>query len=112
MVLQWPAPGVQNPGAPREGRPEAPRGGGQPLAGHGSRRQPSVGGEALRRAEQGTPGRRDGAGEEAVRPGQVLVQGLLEPLRGCMLWALGTVAVATGMLDAVGAPHQGIRMKR
>jgi hypothetical protein len=39
-----------------------------------------------------------------VRPGQVFVQVLLEPLLGLMRLALGTVAVATGMLDAVVPP--------
>jgi len=35
-----------------------------------------------------------------VRPGQLLLQVMLEPLLGCMLLTLGTVAVATGMMDA------------
>jgi hypothetical protein len=36
-----------------------------------------------------------------VRPGQLFVEGVLEPLLGCMVLALGTGAVATGMVDAV-----------
>ena len=55
-------------------------------------------------AEQGAQGRRDREGDEAVRPRELLVQGMREPLRGCMLLALGTVAVATGMMDAVLPP--------
>ena len=56
------------------------------------------------RADKGTQGLRDGEGEEEMRPGQLFVQVVLEPLLGCMLLTLGTVAVATGMLDAVLPP--------
>jgi hypothetical protein len=104
VVLQLPAPGVQDTGAPREVRPDATLGGGQPLEGHGRRLKHSVVGEALMRAEKGPQGLRDGEGEEEVRPGQLCIQVLLEPLLGFMLLALGTVAVATGMIDAVVPP--------
>ena len=36
-----------------------------------------------------------------MRPGQLFIQVMLEPLLSFMLLALGTVAVATGMIDAV-----------
>ena len=36
-----------------------------------------------------------------MRPGQLLCQVVLEPLLGFMLLTLGTVAVATGMIDTV-----------
>ena len=36
-----------------------------------------------------------------MQPGQLCVQVVVEPLLGCMLLTLGTVAVATGMIDAV-----------
>jgi hypothetical protein len=39
-----------------------------------------------------------------VRPGQLLLEVVMEPLLGCLLRAQGTVAVATGMLDAVVPP--------
>ena len=39
-----------------------------------------------------------------MRPGQLLLQVVLEPLLGLMLLTLGTVAVATGMMDAVWLP--------
>ena len=39
-----------------------------------------------------------------MRPGQLFVQVVLEPLLGCMLLPLGTVAVTTGMMDAVVSP--------
>ena len=35
-----------------------------------------------------------------MRSGKLCVQVVLEPLLGCMLLTLGTVAVAAGMLDA------------
>ena len=75
VVREWPAPGVPAPGAPREVRPEATLGGGEPLASvsrgveHGVRRA------ALRGAEEGAEGLRDGAGEEAGRPRALCVQG-------------------------------------
>ena len=56
------------------------------------------------RADEGSEGLRDGEGEEEVRPGKLFVQVVLEPLLGFMLLTLGTVAVATGMLDAVVSP--------
>ena len=39
-----------------------------------------------------------------MRPWELLVQVMMEPRRGCMLLALGTGAVATGMMDAVWPP--------
>ena len=56
------------------------------------------------RAETWAEGRGDGKGDEAMRPGQLLVQVVVEPLLGCMLLTLGTVAVTTGMMDAVVSP--------
>jgi len=57
----------------------------------------------LLRADQGTQGLRDSAGQEKVRPRELLGQVVLEPLLGCMLLTRGAVAVATGMMDAVVA---------
>jgi hypothetical protein len=54
------------------------------------------------RADAGAERLRDGAGEEAVRPRELCVEVVLEPRRGCMLLARGTVAVATGRVHAVG----------
>lgn len=56
------------------------------------------------RAHQGAQGRRDRAGEEAVRPRERLVQGVLEPRLRCMMRARGPGPVATGTLDAVVFP--------
>ena len=63
------------------------------------------------RAYAGAAYRRHGEGEEEVRPGQLLLQVVLEPLPGLMLLALGTVAVATSMLDAVVPPTAGARIE-
>jgi len=52
-------------------------------------------------AEKGTEGFRDDEGEEKVWPGELLLQVVMQPLLGFMLLALGTVPVATGMLDPV-----------
>jgi hypothetical protein len=53
------------------------------------------------RADEGTQNFRDGEGEEEMRPRELFGQVVLEPLLGFMLLTLGTVAVATGMIDAV-----------
>ena len=110
VVRELPAPGVPDPGAPREVRPEATLVGGEPLASvsrgveHGVRR------EALRGAEEGAEGLRDGAGEEAVRPRELCVQVRRSPLVGGRLLTLGAGAVATGMMDAVApAPVLALR---
>jgi hypothetical protein len=39
-----------------------------------------------------------------MRPGKLFVQVVLEPLLGFMLLPLGTVAVTTGMIDAMLSP--------
>jgi hypothetical protein len=104
VVLQWPAPGVQDAGDPREVGPDAALVGGEPLEGRCRGVQHGLGRKALVRAEKGTQGLRDGAGEEEVRSGQLCAQVVCEPLRGCMLLTLGAVAVATGMIDAVLPP--------
>ena len=56
------------------------------------------------RADEGSERLRHGEGEEEVRPGQLFVQVVLEPVLGLRLLTLGTVAVATGMIDAVVPP--------
>jgi hypothetical protein len=61
----------------------------------------------LVRAEEGPQGLRDGAGEEDVWPWQLCGQVVCEPLLSCMLLTLGTVAVATGMMDTVLSPTGG-----
>ena len=55
-------------------------------------------------AHQGTQGLRDREGEEAVRPRELCVQVVLEPLVRCMRLALGTGPVTTGTMDAVLCP--------
>jgi hypothetical protein len=61
--------------------------------------------EALLRAEQEAQGVRDGEGQETARSGELVLEVGLEPLRGFLMLTLGTVAVATGMIDAVGPPQ-------
>jgi hypothetical protein len=101
VVLQWPAAGVQDAGAPWEIGPEEARVGGEAFEGRGRRVQQGLVGEALMRAEEEAEGLGDGKGHEKMWPRQLLVQVVLEPLLRCMLLTLGTVPVTTGMLDAV-----------
>ena len=55
-------------------------------------------------AHKGTQGLRDSEGDEEVRPRELFVQVVLEPLVSFMLLALGTVPVTTGTIDAVLCP--------
>ena len=104
MVLQLSAPGVQDTGETRKVCPDEALVFGQPLEGGCRRLKQGLVREALMRADKGTQGLRDREGEEEVRPGKLLLEVACEPLLGCMLLTLGTVAVATGMLDAVLSP--------
>jgi hypothetical protein len=101
VVREVPAPGMQDTEATREVRPDETLVVGEPFQGARRGGNHGVVHEALRRADAGSEGLRNGAGEEEVRPGQLCVQGVLEPRLGFMRLALRPVPVATGMLDAV-----------
>src|SRR5687767_11378385 len=98
VVLELPAPGVQDPGAPREVGPNEPRVCGEPFEGFSRGMEHGVIREPLLRAEEGTQGCRDGEGAEAVGSRQLFIEMMCEPLRGFLLLTLGAVAVATGMV--------------
>jgi hypothetical protein len=104
MILELSAPGMQDAGEPREVGPDEALGGGQPFEGRGRCLQQGLVRGALMRADEGPEGFGDSEGKEEVRPGQLLVQVMCKPLLGLMLLTLGTVAVATGMLDVVLPP--------
>ena len=104
VILELSAPGVQNPGEPRKVCSDEALVGGQPLEGRGRRLKQGVVREALMRADEGSERLRHGEGEEEMRPGQLLLEVVCEPLLGFMLLTLGTVTVATGMIDAVVSP--------
>ena len=104
VVLELSAPGMQDPSKPRELCPDKTGVFGEPLESLRRGGEQGVVREALRRAETGTQGLRDRAGEETMRPRALFIQGVLAPLGSFLLLALGTVAVATGMMDAVVPP--------
>jgi hypothetical protein len=56
------------------------------------------------RADEGSERLRDREGEKEVRPGQLFVEVVLEPLLGFMLLTLWAVPVAAGMMDTVLSP--------
>ena len=101
VVLELPAPGVQDTGETREVGADETLVFGEAFEGFRRSVEHGVVREALMRADEGSECLRDGEGEEEVRPGQLVFQVVLEPLLGFMLLTLGTVAVATGMIDAV-----------
>jgi hypothetical protein len=104
VVLELPAPGMQDAGETRQVCPDEPLVLGQPFEGERRGGEHGVVRAALLRADAGSERLRHGEGEEEVRPGQLLLQVVCEPLLGFMLLTLGTVAVATRMLDAVLPP--------
>jgi len=77
VVLQLPAPGVQDPGEPREVCPDETRGCGEPFEGFSRGVEHGVIRETLLRADEGTQGFRDREGEEEVRPRELFVQVML-----------------------------------
>lgn len=108
-VLELSAPGMEDTGKTRKLGPDAPRVLGEPFKGFGRGVEQGVVREALMRADEETPRLRNGAGEEEMRPGPRCLQMVGEPRLGCLLLALGTVAVATGVMDAVCFPTAGAR---
>lgn len=77
VVLELPAPGVQDPGEPWEGGPDEALVLGQPLQSRGRRLKQGLVREALMRADKGTQGLRDREGEEEVRSRELFVQVVL-----------------------------------
>jgi hypothetical protein len=102
--LELSAPRMEDAGEPWEMGPDEALVGGQPFESRCRRLKQGLVREALRRAAEGSERLRDGKGEEEVRPGQLLLQVVCEPLRGFLLLTLGAVAIAAGMLDAVLPP--------
>ena len=101
VVLELPAPGMEDARETREVGADETFVFGQPLESRCRRLKQGLVREALMRADEGSACLRDGEGEQDVRPGQLCVQVVLEPLLGCMLLTLWAVPVATGVIDAV-----------
>ena len=101
VVLELPAPGMQDSCKPREIGPDETCVGGQPFEGRGRRVKHGLVGGALRRADEGSEHLRDGEGAEEVWPRELFLEVMCEPLLGFMLLTLRTVAVPTGMVHTV-----------
>jgi hypothetical protein len=74
VVLELPAPGMQDTGKTRKSRPDETLVFGEPFEGLSRGGEHGVVREALMGADKGTQGLRDGEGEEEVRPGQLFLQ--------------------------------------
>jgi hypothetical protein len=98
MRRELPAPGREDAGAPWQVRSDEALVFGQPLEGRGGGMEQGRVGGAWGGAAEGTPGLRDREGHQEVRPGQLVVEVILEPRLGLVLLTLGTVAVAPGMV--------------
>jgi hypothetical protein len=107
VILELSAPGMQDTGKTREIGPEEPLVLGEPFKGFGRGFEHGLVREALMRAEEGTQRLRNGEGDKEMRPGKLLLQMVWEPRLGFMLLALWTVAVATGVMNAVFFPTAG-----
>ena len=104
VVWEGPAPGRQATGKTRQSRPADTRVVGEPFESVRRGGAQGVGREAVLGAETGTQGLRDGAGEEDVRPGTLLLQVVGYALLGGMRRTRRPGSVAPGMLDAVVRP--------
>ena len=94
VVLELPAPGMQNTGETREVCPDEALVFGEPFEGRcGGLEQGLVSG-ALMGAEKRAQGLRDGEGDEKMRSGQLFFEVLMEPLLGFMVLALRAMAIA------------------
>ena len=56
------------------------------------------------RADKRAQGLRDGEGDEEVRPRELFVEVVLEPLLSFMVLTLRTMSIAAGVIDAVLCP--------
>jgi hypothetical protein len=74
VVLEVPAPGMQDTGKPRESRTDETLVFGEPFEGLRRGCKQGVVREALMRADKGTQGLRDGEGDEEVRPRELFLQ--------------------------------------
>ena len=104
VVLELPAPRMQDTGETRKVRPDETLVFGEPFEGCRRGGEQGVVREALMRADEGSERLRHGEGEQEVRPGQLLLQMVGEPLLGFMLLTLRAMTIATGMIDVVFFP--------
>jgi hypothetical protein len=104
VVRELSAPGLQAPEKARAVGAHETLVFGEPFEGLRSGVEHGLGGDALMGADPGAQGLRDSEGEEDVRPRELFVQVVLEPLLGFMRLARWTVPVATGIIDAVFFP--------
>jgi hypothetical protein len=101
MILELPAPGMEDAGKAREVRTDKALVVGEAFDGlRGGLEQGRIG-SALMRADKGSEGFGDGEGDEKVRPGKLFVELFVEPVLSFMMLALGAVAIAAGVVDAV-----------
>jgi hypothetical protein len=101
VVLELSTPGMQDPGEPQEIGADEALILGELFQSPGRGVKQGLIRGALMRADEGTQGFRDRAGEEEMRSRELCVEVVLEPLLSFLLLTLGAVAIATGMIDAM-----------
>ena len=101
MILELPAPGMQDTSKTGESSAEEAGIAGEAFEGfrrrleHGLLGQPGMG------AAEGAQGFRKGKGDEEVRVWELVVELLVEPLPRLLVLTLGTMAIAAGMRETV-----------
>jgi hypothetical protein len=93
-VLELPSPSMQDACKTRKGSANETRVLGEAFEGARRGLEPGLVGEAWRRADTRAQGRRDGEGEEAVRPRELCVEVVLEPLLSLMVLTLRPMSMA------------------
>lgn len=101
VVLELSAPGMQDAGETRQVSTDKACLFGEAFDGLRGRFEQGRIGELLMRADEGSEGFGDGEGDEKVRPGKLFVELFVEPVLSFMMLALGAVAIAAGVVDAV-----------
>jgi hypothetical protein len=101
VVLKLPTPGMEEAGKTRQVRAEKALLLSEPCESRGRSLEQSGVGEALRRADAGAEGLRDGESAEDVRSGELCCKWGMSPLRCCVMLPLRAGPIAAGMVDAV-----------
>ena len=101
MILELPAPGMQDTRKTGESSADEAGIAGEAFEGFRRRLEHGLGGQPGMGAAEGAQGFRDGKGDEEVRSWELLVELVVEPLPRLLVLTLGTMAIAAGMRETV-----------
>jgi hypothetical protein len=101
MILELPAPGMQDTRKTGESSADEAGIAGEAFEGFRRRLAHGLGGQPGMGAAEEAQGFREGKGDEAVRPWELFVELLVEPLPRLLVLTLWTMAMAAGMRETV-----------